>query len=198
MLATTFTLVAVDDNGDEWLARVDHVGGGDYSYGLDTTGGLSIQTAVTVQAGDPYFVARNPVVQGIRQMSGRGLLPDLANLRLTGDLAIGTVTLDNHGDQSAHVIWTVHGPGTTFSATSPTGELLKWDSTLAAGETLTIDTKYATIVDQTGANRYAELAPAPRFWQVPSGISTCQIEMDLVDENSFITAAWYPRTWSVI
>lgn len=198
MLANTFTLVVVDDDGTEWLARVDHVGGGDYAYGIQTTGSLDLQTVISLRAGDPYFTARNPVVQGVRQQTGRGLLPKLGNLRLTGDQAFGSIQLSNPGDQSAHVVWTVRGPGDTFTAESPTGQLLKWNAALAEGETLTVNTKYATVVDQDGLNRYAALGPAPRFWQVEPGVSVCNVRLENTSVDSFITAAWYPRTWGMI
>lgn len=198
MLAKQHTLVLVDDDGTEWTAKVDHVGGGDYAYGVDTNGGLDIQTAITLRAGDPYFTARVPVTQGVRRQTGRGLLPKLGNLRLTGDQAIGTIQLNNPGDQSAHVVWTVHGPGNNFQAVSSAGETLHWTGTLDIGQTITVDTAKATVVDQDGLNRYAELTPAPRFWQVPPGTSTCIAQMADVDGNSYITASWYPRTWVVI
>jgi hypothetical protein len=198
MLARPMTLVIIDADGTEWIADVDHVGGGDFAYGKDTIGNLELFTSITLRSGDPFFTTRAPIVQGIRRVTGRGLLPKLANLELTDDQAIGTIKLNNPGDQSAHVVWTIHGPGDTFIAESPTGQVLQLNTTLTAGQTITIDTKYATVVDQDGNNRYADLAPAPRFWQVEPGISVCNVSIQDVDNSTYVTAAWYPRTWTVI
>jgi hypothetical protein len=108
------------------------------------------------------------------------------------------MTLDNTGDAIAYPVWTVFGPGDTFKAISPTGETLFWNASLSAGQRLTIDTRSGTVVDGTGTNRYASLAPAPRFWSLPPGTLTCTASLLNTTTASKIVCSWQARKWLVI
>jgi len=198
MLSGPCTLSFVEEGGEAWSTSVVRVGGGDYTYGKDTVGDRDLFTVVTMRAGDPFFTSNVTNSAVIRKFTGRGLLPKLVNLKLTSDQAFGSVVLDNTGTTGAYPVWTVQGPGNNFQAISPSGETLVWTGTLQTGETLTFDFKRGTVVDQTGANRYAELAPAPRFWQIPPGAGTCTASMDNTTVDTTITLTWNPRAWVVI
>jgi hypothetical protein len=76
--------------------------------------------------------------------------------------------------------------------------VLQWNGVLGATDVLTIDTKAGTVVDQTGANRYADLAPAPRFWTVPTGTTSGECSLLNVNESSTITCTFSPREWLVV
>lgn len=199
MLAGPCVLTFTDDDGTAWATTVVHTGGGDYTYGKDTVGERELQTVITVRAGDPFFTATSPMRQTIKGVTqSRGLIGKLVNLRLASSQRIGSITLSNTGDADAYPIWTVYGPGDTFTAISPTGQTLQWNGTLAATDVLTIDTKAGTVVDQTGANRYDKLAPAPRFWTVPQGTSTAQCSLLNVNSASTITCTYNTRRWLVV
>jgi hypothetical protein len=198
MLAGPCTLSFVEEGGEAWSTEVVRVGGGTYDYGLDTTGERDLFTVVTMRAGDPFFTSNVTNTATIRKFTGRGLLPKLGNLRLTSEMAFGSVVLDNTGTTGAYPVWTVEGPGSNFTAISPTGETLIWNGTIGVDDTLTFDFRKGTVVDQTGANRYAELAPAPRFWQIPPGLSSCTASMDDTTVDTAMTLEWRPRAWVVI
>lgn len=198
MLAGTCTLSFVEDGGEAWSTDVVRVGGGEYIYGVDTIGETELFTVVTVRAGDPYFTSNNTQYATIKKFTGRGLLPKLGNLKLTSDQAFGSVTLTNTGTTGAYPMFTLQGPGSNFQAISPLGEKLIWSGTLTASDTLTFDFKRGTVTDQTGANRYSELAPAPRFWQIPPGTTTAIASMDNTTTATTMTLSWRPRSWVVI
>lgn len=198
MLAGPCTLSFVEDGGEAWSTEVVRVGGGDFTYGTDTTGERDMLTVVTMRAGDPFFTSSSTNTATIRKTTGRGLLPKLAALRLTTDMAFGSVTLNNTGDTGAYPVWRVQGPGSNFQAISPTGETLIWSGSIVAGETLTFDFKKGTVYDQAGNNRFAELAPAPRFWQIPPGSTQCVAAMADTTTESLMTLTWRPRAWVVI
>jgi len=198
MLASPCTLSFVEDEGEAWSTTVVRVGGGTFTYGVDTIGETELFTVVTVRAGDPYFTSSTTNTQVVRRASGRGLLPKLGYLRLTGDRAFGDFILDNPGTVGAYPIWTIKGPGANFTAISPSGERLVWAGTLLTGETLTIDSKAGTVIDQAGLNRYAALATAPRFWQIPPGTNEVTVSIDNSTIDSSITLTWRPRRWMVI
>jgi hypothetical protein len=199
MLAGPCVLRLVEDDGTDWSTVVVRVGGGDYVYGTDTTGLTELSTVITVRAGDPFWTYSRTSRKTINNSgAGRSLLKGLATMRVASSQAIGTITLENIGTAPAYPVWDVRGPGRDFKAVAPTGERLHWTGTLTAGQSLTVDTRAGTVVDHTGANRYAQLAPAPRFWTVPPGTSTATASMEAVTSTSSITCTWRPRNWMVI
>lgn len=197
MLSDEFTLVALD-GGKRWTTKAIRVGGGDYSLGVDSTGEREWQTVVTIRCGDPYFTSSDVSKKVIKASSGSSFLSNLASMQVSASQAIGEITLENTGDARSYPVWTVTGPGHDFKAISPSGETLWWQGTLAVGDVLTIDTLRGTVVDQTGTNRYADLAAAPRFWSIPKGTSTVTAELLGVTADSKIECAWRARKWMVV
>lgn len=199
MLSGVCKLSFIEDDGTRWETNVVHTGGGNYSYGKDTIGERDLTTVITVRAGDPYFTAADPTRQDIKGVTvSRGLIGKLANLQLATSQRIGSITLTNDGDADAFPVWTVYGPGDTFKAVSPSGQTLQWNGSLLAGQSLTIDTRTGTVVDNTGANRYPNLAPAPRFWSIPPGTTTAQCSLLNVTSASTITCTYQARRWLVV
>jgi len=208
MLTSPMTLRFVEDDGSDWSLQVYRVGGGVYAYGVDTRGLDELRTIVTVRAGDPfwtYSVATQRVVG--TSNAGRGLLKgttSLSKLKLSGSSASGLILMENDGDVAAYPVWQITGPiapvspNPAFVATSQTGESFTWNGTLTAGQTLTIDARTASVVDGTGANRYGDLAAAPKFWTIPPGISQATISAQGTSSGTAITATWYPRKWAVV
>lgn len=208
ILTREVTLWWVEDDGEQWGLTCHRMGGGVYIYGKDTLGETELQTVVTLRAGKPFWTARYPMQRVIvSSNAGRGLLKgttSLAQLRTSGSSANGSILFENPGDASAFPVWTVEGPiagDATHDAllvASPTGEQFIWDGTLTTGQTLTIDTERARVFDQSGANRYADLLPAPRLWPIPPGDSQATVVAFGTSSATRITATWFPRKWAVI
>ncbi len=200
MLAEPCTLRLVEDDGTDWSTIVVRVGGGDFVYGTDTIGTTELQTVVTLRAGDPFWTYSRSTRKVISNSgAGRGLLTGLTRLRVASSQAIGVITLENIGSAPAYPVWEVTGPGRDFLAVSPTGERLHWIGALGERERLIVDVRAGTVVDGTGASRYAQLAPAPRFWTIPAGTSTATASLDNTTTTaSSIACTWRPRTWLVI
>lgn len=57
VLAEPMRLRMVEDDGSSWWAEVHWVGGGQYTYGVDTFGDNEVDVVVTVRAGDPYWTS---------------------------------------------------------------------------------------------------------------------------------------------
>jgi hypothetical protein len=199
VLAGGCSLILANGDGVQWSTEVHRVGGGEYAYGADTIGETEFQTVLTLRAGDPYFTSS---VQQVRTITGAGggsaFLPNLVAMSVAPSQAIGSIDLFNSGDAPAYPVWEVRGPGDTFVATSPSGETLKWNGTLAAGQKLIVDTRKGTVQDETGTNRYDLLDTAPRFWTVQPGSSTATASLLNTTSASQITCSWYPRKWMVI
>lgn len=198
MFADPCTLRFIEDDGSSWTTTVVRVGGGDYVYGQDTTGNKDLMLVVTVRAGDPFFTSSVISSKLVGGTTGKGLLPKLGNLQLSSSTALGNITLNNVGDANAYPFWHITGPTTGFAATSPSGEVLEWNGTLLAGETLLVDTMNGRVTDGTGANRYADIASAPRFWSIPPGLHTAGVSLDGSTAESKVEAQWRARKWLVI
>lgn len=194
MLSGPCRMVFIDEDGVRWSTLVVRVGGGDYPY----TGGLDVQTTVTLRAPDPYLHSSVISTERIGMQSGQPFLSSLATLPVASSQAIGEISVDNPGDVDAYPTWEIVGPGKDLTLTSPRGESLRWTGTLAAGERLIIDTRAATVKDAKGANRYTLLDTAPRFWTLPPGISTAGVSLLDATTASRITCSWRPRIWMVI
>ncbi|MFD7677537.1 phage distal tail protein [Streptomyces sp. NPDC060187] len=198
MLAGGCSLV-LDDDGIQWSTEVHRVGGGEYTYGEDTVGANEFQTILTLRAGDPYFTSSQQQVRTVSgAVAGTPFLSSLVSMQVAPSQAIGSIDLSNSGDVAAYPVWEVRGPGDHFVATSPSGETLKWNGTLTAGQKLIVDTRKGTVKDGTGANRYDLLGTAPRFWTVQPGESTATASLLNTTSASQITCSWYPRKWMVI
>lgn len=192
----TFTLL--DDDGTRWTTDVYRTGGGEYSYGADTTGEREFQTVITFRSPDPYWTFSEAQIRYIGGTTANPFLANLVKVELSASQAIGEIQLDNSGDAEAYPIWEIAGPGRAFLAVSPDGERLAWDGVLGPDDRLTIDTRKGTVVDQSGANRYSDLKEAPRFWTVKPGLSTATAQLEAISTTSKITCSWRPRKWMVI
>ncbi|MEU7148487.1 phage tail family protein [Streptomyces sp. NPDC045456] len=195
-MATECSLVLVDEAGVRWSTPVHRVGGGEISLG---GGERDLQTVITFRAPDPFFTASTVSVQRVGgDTSAAPFLSSLVTLPVAASQAIGDIQLDNIGDVDSYPVWEVHGPGRDLTVTSPVGEHLRWTGALKAGERLIVDTRSGTVRDGTGANRYALLAPAPRFWTVPPGTSTASVTFLDTTDQSAVVCSWRPRRWVVI
>lgn len=197
-LARECTLRLVEDDGSSWWCKVHRVGGGNYTYGVDTIGENEVKLVVTVRSGDPYWTAEMPLQSVVSKGEVRGLLPKLSSLQISSSQASGTIDLENPGDVDAQPRWVIYGPGDNFRAVSPRGEVLHWTGSLTEGQSLTINTTDGSVRDNTGASRYSELAPAPRMWRVPPGLTIAEASLQNSTADSRIVCTWRPRRWLVI
>lgn len=199
LFAGKCTLRFIEDDGTEWRTDVVRTGGFDIVYGTDTSGHKDLQTVVTVRSPDPYWTSAKSSISTITAAApAASFVSSFGTMPVSPSQAIGSMTLENTGDATAYPVWTVFGPGDHFTAISPSGETLSWTGTLTSGQKLTIDTRYGTVVDDSGANRYANLAAAPRFWSLPPGTTTCTASLLNTTTSSKIVCSWQARKWMVI
>lgn len=191
------TLTALFDN-DEYRLRVVRTGGGDYTMGEDTDGSTVLMTTITVQAGAPFWEAVDGEGREITPAGvGLGLLgpgQSLVQMILGSVDGFGDVEFENTGDVDAGPVWTMYAPMTGFALVRSDGLALEWNAggTKSTGF-IVVDALGGTVVDETGANRYDGLDPAPKFWTIPPGVSNASVVILGATGDSSAVVNWHPR-----
>lgn len=191
------TLTATFDD-DEYRLGIVRTGGGDYEMSTDSDGHTILLTTLTVQAGSPFWESvdgegRQITPEGV----GKGLLgpgQSLVQLILGSVDGFGSVTFQNTGDVDAWPTWTLFAPFTGFALVRSDGLALEWTGDVAKSSGfIVVDTLAGTVVDETGANRYGELEPAPKFFSIQPGSSSASVVLNGAGAASRATASWHPR-----
>ena len=131
-----------------------------------------VRTRLLLTAGDPTWTRGTPVA--------------------VDPVTPGTVELVNPGKAPSWPTWTITGPATGFTLTSPSGEVLAWAGSLADLAEITVDTRAGTVMEGT-TSRYAGLSAAPRFWQIPAGTTECTVAVTGTGTNTNVVVSWSPR-----
>ena len=170
-----------------------YIGGMD--VGVETTPGQRRWVAV-FRAFDPYW-------RDTTDTTGQWGVGDLGTwlpwppVTAVADDVSAIATIVNDGDVEAWPVWTVTGPATQVTlANVTTGRTLTVAVALAAGETLTIDTRpqAKTVVDQDGTNRFSSLDTTDDDL-FPFQVGTNEVQVTIVDatESSLVELAWRRR-----
>lgn len=191
------TLTAKFDD-DEYRLRVVRTGGGDYDMSVDSDGRTILHTVITVQAGSPFWESVDGEGREISPAGvGLGLLgpgQSLVQLILGSIDGFGSVTFQNTGDVDAWPVWTLFAPFTGFALVRSDGLALEWvgDAAKTTGF-IVVDSLNGTVVDETGANRYGELEPAPKFFPITPGSSDASVVLNGAGGATRATVSWNPR-----
>lgn len=172
-------LVATLTTGEVYRLPFYRTGGGE--DGLPYEEVLELDWEIEIRCPSPYWVADQPRQIGPVGISAEtvGLLPDLARLQVSGSTALGSIDIENRGDVPSPATWIIRGPGGPV-AIDVAGRGFVIDTVLEEDETITISRTGSvwTVADETGANRYSALGPAPKFPAIPPGRSVAAISMD--------------------
>jgi len=192
---------------DEWFIDVVRSGTADWKRKQDSDDRTYFKTTIKLEAGDAFWTRNRPESFEIRRdVSGLQptLLPRLAKLRLASGAAFGVQETNNIGDTFAWAVFNVTGPTTKVTMIGAGGETLVWDSAvdsigpLLEGQTLKIDMRWNTLLDNLGRNRYDGLLAAPRFWSIAPGVTAVTVQADNINDNTTVRAQWWPRRWAVL
>ena len=140
--------------------------------------GDSFSFVLSLMCPDPYWTANNSITLTIPvASSGRGLLPLLGQLQLENGSASGVISIENPGEVDSWPIWEITGPGGPVTIELD-GIGFTIEADLLGGDKRIVNTALGTMVDETGANMYAEFASAPKLFAIPPGISEVSIFMN--------------------
>lgn len=144
------------------------------------------------RAVDPYWYDASSTVQTFTSGAPQTFFP-IPPVRLSSSTVFSSTAVDNSGDVSTWPVWTVTGPGTNLVLRNlTTGKSLALTYTLAAGETLTIDTRRGakTVVSGAGVNLYPHLASPPQLWELQRGSNIVQVELSSVTPSSSVVLSY--------
>jgi hypothetical protein len=180
-------------SGEEWDLEAHYVGGAESQYGGDGNE-TWINWVLSFQAPTPYWVRSSSESYSLGSgASGRGLIPNLAELRVSSSQAIGILTVENSGDVNAYPRWQFKGPIDTVMVTSDTGASFSYNAAILLGSTVTIDTVAGTVTDELGANKYANLGPSPKLFPIAAGTSSLTVTATGATGDTLISMFYQPR-----
>lgn len=188
---------ATYSTGEVWELTGHYVGGADAVWGEDQNV-IYAKWVAQFQCPNPYWIRQESESISIGTAgAGRGLIgtgKSLSELQIGSSQAIGEVTLENNGDVEAYPVWEFKGPADYVTLTNfDESKSFTYNAPILSDETITVDTFLGTVKDQTGANMYANLSAAPKFFTIPAGISEVNIEAVGTDSNSLISLFFQPR-----
>jgi len=161
-------------DGTAYELNAHYVGGADVTYGNEANSTMA-KWVIQMQAPQPFWESVEPFNYTLAMSAGRGLLPQLSKMKLSGQFGFGSVTLTNPGDVSAFPVWVITGPVDSITITQ-NGVGFVYQDAVDAGETVTIDTFAGTVRNNLGQNKYGSLAPAPKLFAVGPGVQSVTIE----------------------
>lgn len=180
-------------SGEEWDLQAHYVGGAESQYGSEGDE-TWINWVLSFQAPNPFWVRSTSESYYLGSgTTGRSIIPNLAELRVSSSQAIGTLIVENSGDVNAYPRWQFKGPMDTVTVTSDTGLSFSYNATITLGNTITIDTVAGTVVDQLGVNKYANLAPSPKLFSIPAGTSSLTVAATGATGDTLISMFYQPR-----
>jgi phage-related protein len=169
-----------------------YVGGAESQYGTDGRGHF-IKWVLTLQAPQPFWQTSNELSFTIGTGStGRSLLPLLTKLRVTSTQTLGYITITNAGDVTVQPKWVIKGPVEQLVITNGT-QSFSFPGEIFTGETYTVDTATGEVTNQLGENIYAELGTAPKFFGIPPGTSSAQVNGLNATPDTEIICYYSPR-----
>jgi len=180
--------------GEVWELTQGH-----YVAGAETTKGDDANMAwtrwvLTMQFANPYWIRQQAESFAVGVPgTGRSLIPDLAEMRLTGSQAIGEIDVENLGDVDAYPVWTFQGPADSVSVTSQDGLSFEYAASIATGSTIIVNTAAGTVVDEDGVNQYSNLSVSPKLFTLPAGNTSVTVEAVGADADTLISLYYQPR-----
>jgi len=186
------TIRANYSNGDSLSLEGHYVGGAESVWGTNA-GLIWNRWVISFQCPQPFWESGTQETFEINtEGTGNGLLPQLTKLKLRSASVFGVIDVDNEGDVPAFPIWTFTGPLNNVQVVSGTNTF-SFDTDIADGEVITVDTENGTVVDQDGVNRYAYLGAAPKLFRIQPGESTITINAEPQSAAAEVELTYSPR-----
>ena len=192
--------VTVTHPGDATIRQID----GRFASGFDgpvTGDGTTAAIGVVLRCSDPWWQAPETTVEQFDANPSKPLLSateDFFPMEVTGSQAIGDVTITNPGDADAWPVIDIVGPGTDLVMTNATLGLSFGLSSVALGETLTVDTRRGvqTLVDDDGNAAWDRLTPGSQLWPLAAGDNDIDLLILSTDVTTQVVITYRALYWT--
>lgn len=186
-------LRATYPNGQQLFLDLHYRGGAEGQWGEDLGGLVWMRWVLQLVAPQPFWESlQRQTIELTGGGTGRGLLPQLTKLRVSSSQALGDVSITSTADVEVFPVWTIEGPVDDFTVSNGT-ESWTISGSIPLGDTVTVDTESKTVVDQTGANLYDRLGPAPKLFSLQPGETTLSITGQNATDETRILAEYALR-----
>lgn len=183
--------------GEVWQIQGYYAGGAEGVGGGESSNTAFVNWVLSFHCPQPFWTRTTSETFTVKTgATGRGLIEttSLSKLHVSSAQAIGTLHVQSSGDVDSYPVWQLVGPMDSCTVTRASdGASWAYTAAIASGSTVTVDTFAGTVVDNTGANKYAQLGPSPKLFAIPAGISDVTVVAPGSDSNTQITLAYQPR-----
>ena len=188
----TLTVTQADGTARTISARYSAGLEGDES--LDAAGARWCMGVLTFACPSPFWLGAEATTEW--RSSVAGMFFPFLPLVVGNSQVLGSVTVDNDGDDDAFPVWTVTGPATAVSLTNvTTGEVLVLTRTISVGDTIVIDTRerQQTAVLNGVTNLWGDLSDASTMWALEPGINDLTLTVSGSTSNTRVRMTYQPR-----
>jgi phage-related protein len=188
----TLTVTQADGTARTITARYTSGLEGDES--LDAAGARWCMGVLTFACPSPFWLGAEITTEWRAAVSGT-FFPFLP-LTVGNSQVLGSVTVDNDGDDNAFPIWTITGPATAVSLTNvTTGEVLVLTHTITVGDTIVIDTRerQQTALLNGATNLWGDISDASTLWALEPGLNDLTLTVTGSTSNTRVRMTYQPR-----
>ncbi|MBP5918673.1 phage tail family protein [Streptomyces sp. LBUM 1486] len=188
------TLTVVQYDGSARTIGARYAAGLEGDESLDTAGTRWCMNVLSFACPSPFWLGAEASTQW--QAAESGTFFPVLPLTVGTSHVLGSVTVDNDGDDTAFPVWTIEGPATSVTLTNvTTGETLVLTRTIIGGDTIVIDTRErrqtALLNDVT--NLWNDISDASTMWALQPGINALTLTVAGSTSATRVRMTYQPR-----
>lgn len=188
------TLTLTQPDGAARSIGAIYTGGLEGDESRDASGARWCMTVITFAAPSPYWTGAE-VTQEWRNAEAGTWLPFLP-LTVGDSQVLGSVTVDNDGDDDAFPVWTITGAATAVTLSNvTTGESLTLNRTLTSSDTVVIDTRERrqTALLNSVENLWPALSTTSTLWALAPGLNELTLTVTSSTATTRVAMSYQPR-----
>ncbi|WP_241836216.1 phage tail domain-containing protein [Streptomyces sp. JS01] len=188
------TLTLTQPDGDVRSIGVRYQDGMEGDESLDAAGRRWCIGVVTFAAPSPYWTG-GEVTTEWKNSAGGDFFPFLP-LVVGDSQVLGSVTVENDGDDDAFPVWTIKGPATSVTLTNTTtGQTLVLTRTITGADTIVIDSRERrqTALLNGVTNLWPNLSNASALWPLETGVNKLTLTVAGSTSATSVRMTYQPR-----
>ncbi|HEX5595922.1 MAG TPA: hypothetical protein VFX61_07900 [Micromonosporaceae bacterium] len=188
------TLTLIEPDGATRSIGAYYTNGLEGDESLDAAGERWCINAISFGVPSPYWIGSEVGID-FKTSSGGTFFPVLP-LRVGNSQVLGSVTIDNDGDDDAYPVWTIKGPATSITLiNNTTGLKLVLTRTIGAADTIVIDTRERrqTALLNGVTNLWPDLSNDSDLWPLTEGLNACNLTVAGSTGATSVRLTYQPR-----